>query len=151
MPVSPDPAGPVLPYLPPEMIEHILSMVWRFEDQLRCRLVCRHWLQRIGSPVRRTPRLAPLNYYSFTPTAYVTFNAASRPIRMLEFKSFGRCVLTERSPGGSVKRRVEYRPPGRVVETTYMPGREVTRSWDTRSATLNTRVAQVQAPICGIL
>lgn len=101
----------LLPLLPTEIVEMILDHLWRFEDQLSCRKVCKWWRSYIPL-IRRDPAThLPLNYYSFSPQGWTCLGPDQEPIRQLEFRSCGRATLREYNPlTHALVRELKYEP-----------------------------------------
>ena len=139
--------------LPPELIEIILSHVWQFHDQLACRLVCKWWQKRIGTPVKRGIGGRVVRQYSLTDTAWATFSGQNRVMRMLDFKPLGATHLREYYPDSDrIQREVVFCPPNRAIETTHERNghRQVVTSWHFRTHISQTVTKHVGI-VCSIL
>ncbi len=106
--------------LPPELVEMIIDRLWRLEDQLLCRRVCKWWGARVGMPVRYNALGQPERHYSLTPTMWATLGTDNRSIRTMRFDPQGATHLWEYSADGHrVDREVVFRPPDRVTEILH--------------------------------
>jgi hypothetical protein len=143
--------NPYLPLLPPEIIELILDRVWRFEDQLNCRQVCRWWRNYIVPVYRNPATRLPVKYYLFDPTGWTRFNSDKKVIKRLEFRSCGRTTLREYNPlTETVIREVRYEPnKEKVRETIHDDFKRIHTIWhsDTHETKHWTEFKQVHCAI----
>jgi hypothetical protein len=100
-----------LPFLPTEIVEMILDRVWRFEDQLTCRQVCKWWHNYISIVLRDSATQLPVNYYSFSPQDWICLDSNREILKRLEFRTCGRSTLREYDPlTHTLAREVKYEP-----------------------------------------
>ena len=129
--------------LPPELVEMIIGFMWRLEDQLLCRQVCKWWRDRVGMPTRYDNNNQPYRHYLLNQHSWATLSAERRVLRMMEFKPWGSTHLWEYSSGGMrVKREVIFRPPETVTEICheYENRRRLVTTFTLRNHNIHTEV-----------
>lgn len=139
--------------LPPELVELIIGFMWRLEDQLLCRQVCKWWRQRVGFPVRYDPDNRPIRRYSFTQSVWTTLSSQGRTLRTMRFDRFGCTHLWEYSPDGHrIVREVIFQPPNRVTEIRrdHQSHRRVLTHWHLPTHTTRTEI-KYDGAFCAIL
>jgi len=101
----------LIPLLPFEIISMILDRVWKFEDQLKCRQVCKWWRSYIPLVLRDPTTRLPVNYFSFSSQAWTCLNSDQEILKQLEFRTCGRTTLREYNPSThTLVREVKFEP-----------------------------------------
>ena len=150
---DPDEEDNPLPRLPPELVEMIVERMWRLEDQLLCRQVCRWWRARVGIPVRYDNNNRRWRSYLLNQYSWATLSAEGRVLRLMEFKPWGGTHLQEYSSGGlRVKREVIFRPPNKVTEISHehTHQRRVVTTFHLQTHAVNTEIRYNQL-YCAVL
>jgi len=129
----------------------ILDHVWRFEDQLVCRQVCKWWRNRIVLIRRHPTTKVPRNYFSLNPTIWACLNSKKRTIKSLEFGTCGRATLRVYNPDShQLLREVKYEPhKEKVSEVLHDHLKRINTVWhlDTHDIKGWTEFTQVECAI----
>ena len=101
----------LIPLLPFEIISMILDRVWKFEDQLKCRQVCKWWRSYVPLVLRDPTTHLPVNYFSLTAQAWTCLGPNQEILKQLEFRTCGRATLREYNPSThTLVREVKFEP-----------------------------------------